>query len=86
MGRPARRPLNESRPIDLDILYAGDAVSDSPELTLPHPRMLQRRFVLAPLVRIRPELILLGQTKTVAEFLARLDDDPSLVVLAGEQW
>ena len=44
------------RPIDLDILLFGNAVIDMPQLTVPHPRMLQRRFVLEPLLEIAPTL------------------------------
>ena len=44
------------RVIDIDILLYGDVVMDTPELTVPHPRMLERRFVLEPLVEIAPAL------------------------------
>jgi 2-amino-4-hydroxy-6-hydroxymethyldihydropteridine diphosphokinase len=44
------------RPIDLDILLFANAVIKTPQLTVPHPRMLQRRFVLEPLVEIAPDL------------------------------
>ncbi len=44
------------RIIDIDILLFGNAVVDTPELTIPHPRMLQRRFVLEPLLEIAPEI------------------------------
>ncbi|MBQ7471620.1 MAG: 2-amino-4-hydroxy-6-hydroxymethyldihydropteridine diphosphokinase [Prevotella sp.] len=45
------------RPIDIDILAIDDIVVDTPELTLPHPRMHERRFVLEPLCEIFPEFI-----------------------------
>ena len=44
------------RPIDLDLLLFGNAVIHVPQLTVPHPRMLQRRFVLEPLLEIAPSL------------------------------
>jgi len=44
------------RLIDIDILLYGNAVIDTPELVVPHPRMMDRRFVLAPLAEIAPEL------------------------------
>jgi 2-amino-4-hydroxy-6-hydroxymethyldihydropteridine diphosphokinase len=44
------------RVIDMDILLFGHAVIDTPELTVPHPRMTERRFVLEPLVEIAPEI------------------------------
>ncbi|MGZ5811281.1 MAG: 2-amino-4-hydroxy-6-hydroxymethyldihydropteridine diphosphokinase [Xanthobacteraceae bacterium] len=45
------------RPIDIDLLTYGDAVLSEPELTLPHPRILERAFVLVPLAEIAPDLI-----------------------------
>ena len=44
------------RPIDLDLLLFGNAVIDLPQLTVPHPRMCERRFVLEPLLEIAPDL------------------------------
>ena len=44
------------RPIDIDILLFGKVLLDTPKLTIPHPRMLERRFVLEPLVEIAPLL------------------------------
>jgi 2-amino-4-hydroxy-6-hydroxymethyldihydropteridine diphosphokinase len=44
------------RAIDIDILLFGDRIIDSPQLTIPHPAMHQRRFVLAPLAEIAPDL------------------------------
>jgi 2-amino-4-hydroxy-6-hydroxymethyldihydropteridine diphosphokinase len=60
------------RPLDVDLLLYGDERRDAPELTLPHPRMRERGFVLAPLAEIAPELRLPPDGATVAEFLARL--------------
>ncbi len=71
-GRQPKKILNEARPLDLDLIAFGDEIRSSPQLTLPHPRAHQRRFVLAPLVEIAPGLILPGQTKTVAQLLAGL--------------
>lgn len=85
LGRPSRYPRNVSRPIDLDILYAGDRRLTTDALTLPHPRLPQRRFVLAPLAAIRPELILSGQQQSVAEILRELDD-PASVRLVQPSW
>lgn len=85
LGRPSRHPKNVSRPIDLDLLYAGDHTLDTPLLTLPHPRLHQRRFVLAPLAAIRPDLVLPGQQRTVFELLQALDD-PAEVRLVSTAW
>jgi len=45
------------RPLDVDILLVDDVVVDEPDLTIPHPRMRERRFVMAPLADIAPELV-----------------------------
>ncbi len=45
----------QDRSLDLDLLYYGDIVMDSPELTLPHPRICDRMFVLVPLAELEPE-------------------------------
>jgi 2-amino-4-hydroxy-6-hydroxymethyldihydropteridine diphosphokinase len=71
-GRPARSGRNAPRTIDLDLLYAGDLELQTDGLILPHPRIGQRRFVLAPLAEIRPGLILPGDTETVARLLEKL--------------
>jgi 2-amino-4-hydroxy-6-hydroxymethyldihydropteridine diphosphokinase len=52
---------NAPRTLDLDLLLYGDLVQDDPELTLPHPRMHQRAFVLAPLAEIAPGLVIPGR-------------------------
>jgi len=59
-----------SRPIDIDLLYCGDIVIETDKLTLPHPRVGGRRFVLQPLADVAPNLVLPGQNKTVCEMLA----------------
>jgi 2-amino-4-hydroxy-6-hydroxymethyldihydropteridine diphosphokinase len=81
LGRPSRAGRNASRAIDLDLLYAGDCEMRTEELILPHPRMTQRRFVLAPLAEIRPGLILPGQTETVAQLLEKLGEGDSVEAL-----
>jgi 2-amino-4-hydroxy-6-hydroxymethyldihydropteridine pyrophosphokinase len=45
------------RLIDIDILLYDDLVMNTPQLTIPHPRMFQRRFVMEPLAQIAPELV-----------------------------
>ena len=52
--RPYR---NAPRTLDLDLLLYGSARIDSPELTVPHPRMWERAFVLVPLAEIAPDLV-----------------------------
>lgn len=72
LGRPAGHERNVSRPIDLDLLYFGELVMETPELRLPHPRIVDREFVLRPLADIRPDLVLPQQTESVSALLLRL--------------
>jgi 2-amino-4-hydroxy-6-hydroxymethyldihydropteridine diphosphokinase len=62
------------RTCDLDLLLLDEAVLDTPDLTLPHPRMHQRRFVLQPLVEIAPRARHPLLEATAEELLADLDD------------
>jgi 2-amino-4-hydroxy-6-hydroxymethyldihydropteridine diphosphokinase len=64
---------NAPRTLDLDLLLHGEATLNDPGLTLPHPRMHERAFVLAPLAEIAPELSIPGHGP-VAELLARCAD------------
>ncbi len=71
-GRKPKLVLNEPRPLDLDLIVFGDQRRYAPQLTLPHPRAHQRRFVLQPLCEIAPELVLPGQCVPVGRLLASL--------------
>ncbi len=80
LGRLPNAERNAPRVIDIDLLYLGDECRNHGELVLPHPRLAGRRFVLQPLSDIRPELVLPGQTQTIADMLGALQtDEPPLV-------
>ena len=72
MGRVRKRHWGE-RNIDLDLLLYGDLVYQSKTLTLPHPDMLNREFVLAPLAQIAPKLVHPVAEKTIRELWAELE-------------
>lgn len=57
LGRPQDRERNSPRPVDLDLLLYGEESIATPELTVPHPRMMDRAFVLLPLAELRPDFI-----------------------------
>lgn len=77
-GRRPKRVLNEPRPLDLDLIAFGSETRATTELTLPHPRAPQRRFVLEPLSEIAADLVLPGQLQSVARLLAQLAPDQSM--------
>jgi 2-amino-4-hydroxy-6-hydroxymethyldihydropteridine diphosphokinase len=60
------------RPLDVDVLLAGDQKLEEPDLVVPHPRMWERRFVLAPLADLAPELVPEGWETRVSGEVSRL--------------
>ena len=68
----ARDFPNAPRTLDLDVILYGDQVVREPGLTIPHPRMLERPFVMVPLAEISPDAVVPGRGR-VADLAAKLD-------------
>lgn len=72
LGRERAGPRFGPRTIDLDLLLYGDSVLEEPGLTVPHPRLHERRFALEPLAELAPGLVVPGRGP-VETLLAELD-------------
>jgi 2-amino-4-hydroxy-6-hydroxymethyldihydropteridine diphosphokinase len=72
LGRTREGPRFGPRTIDLDLLVYGGRRLDEPGLTVPHPRLHERRFALEPLAELDPDLDVPGRGR-VSDLLARLD-------------
>lgn len=86
MGRVRSDDRFSPRPIDIDILFVGDECVDGKDLSVPHPRWAQRRFVVCPLADVKPDLVLPGQRKTVSEVMLGLSEDGEAVERILEVW
>ena len=76
--------VNGPRPLDIDLLLYGRTVLETPRLSIPHPRMAEREFVLAPLAELAPHLRHPVLKQTILALLLRLRRErrPSLTVLS----
>ncbi len=83
LGRPALRGKNSPRPIDIDLLYAGDSRIDTAALVLPHPRLAVRSFVLRPLADILPDLVLPGHADPISKLLAGIPHADAVRMVAS---
>ena len=81
-GRKPKQVLNEPRALDLDLIAYASEIRNSAELTVPHPRAHQRRFVLQPLSEFASEATLPGQSKTIGQLLSELKDQENVQKLS----
>lgn len=86
LGRESVYERNSPRVIDIDILYFGDEVMHEEILSIPHPRLTDRLFVLHPLMDIRSDLILPGDEATIAEHLKHIDTAEPELNLVQSLW
>jgi 2-amino-4-hydroxy-6-hydroxymethyldihydropteridine diphosphokinase len=82
---------NGPRTLDLDILLFGDLKVSEPGLQIPHPRMFERAFVLAPLSEIAPGIVDAESGRTVSQLLNRLDENSgsetdAVVPIQSDSW
>jgi 2-amino-4-hydroxy-6-hydroxymethyldihydropteridine diphosphokinase len=68
-GRSRIHAFHAPRTLDLDLLYCDEMSLDHPDLKLPHPRITERIFVLAPLAELRPDIMLPGWSMTCDQYL-----------------
>lgn len=74
------------RTLDLDILTYGEFVSDDPDLTLPHPRMHERRFVMMPVCDIAPDLPHPRLGRSMLALLRELPAEPDDLTVVSRMW
>jgi 2-amino-4-hydroxy-6-hydroxymethyldihydropteridine diphosphokinase len=84
MGRHRGLDRFAPRPIDIDMIYVDNLTIQSGGLVIPHPHWKERRFVLQPLVDVRPDLILPGSSKTAKEVLASLPETEEVTLFARD--
>jgi 2-amino-4-hydroxy-6-hydroxymethyldihydropteridine diphosphokinase len=82
LGR-ATGPRNGPRVVDIDLLLYGDQTIDTPELSVPHPRMAERPFVLTPLAEIAPALVPPGWTESLSARAATVHGHGDVIAVVG---
>lgn len=85
-GREFLPQRNAPRELDLDLLLFGDEQRDEPEFVLPHPRAVNRLFVLAPAAEVLPRAVWPGTGRTIGELLDGLKTEELVERLCGPQF
>lgn len=75
LGRPSDHPRWSSRTIDLDIIFYGQEIMTTPDLTIPHKEAYNRLFVLIPLAEIAGDWLFPGKQVTVSQVLKQFEKD-----------
>jgi 2-amino-4-hydroxy-6-hydroxymethyldihydropteridine diphosphokinase len=83
-GRPREGMRFGPRVLDLDILFFDNRVVDSPALTIPHPRLHKRRFVLEPLCDINPDIVHPVLNVSIQTLLSRIDDPEQEIIVLND--
>ncbi len=86
LGRNKGRGINTPRQVDLDILFFGATIVETTRLTIPHPRISSRRFVLEPLAELEPELILPNQQVSIKQLLDKKDIQQQTIYKTHNTW
>ena len=80
-GRTANPVKNAPRELDLDLLLFAQETRNEPDFTLPHPRAVNRLFVLAPAAEVLPSAVWPGTGRTILQLLGRLDSQEQVTPL-----
>ncbi|UPT65173.1 MAG: 2-amino-4-hydroxy-6-hydroxymethyldihydropteridine diphosphokinase [Sphingobacteriales bacterium JAD_PAG50586_3] len=86
LGRTRLVPKNGPRIIDIDILIYGDEIVNTPELTVPHPAMANRRFTLVPLAEIAKDYLHPVLNKTIGQLLNECPDTLTVYPVGTIEW
>jgi 2-amino-4-hydroxy-6-hydroxymethyldihydropteridine diphosphokinase len=84
MPKGAARAKYKPRIIDLDLLFFNNELIDAPKLTVPHPRLQERRFVLVPMSELAPALIHPRLNASISELLAGLKSTQRVVLMRAD--
>ena len=79
LGRSKKTEKNQPRNIDIDILFFGDSVIETEKLSIPHPMIALRKFVLLPLAEIEPNFIIPHTTITISDLIDNCPDKSRVV-------